>query len=77
VNRGAPAETDSTFEFAEDGTGRAIMAWSQWNGSHFALVAAVVEADGTWEPTTAVSPPGESGGEVGVTIDESGHALVI
>ncbi len=53
-----------------------MLAWSQYNGTHFTIHAMTIHADGTWDPVVEVSAPDTSVGDAHATIDEQGHAVL-
>lgn len=76
IDRSDRVEIDDPIAFAEDQTGRAVLAWSQYNGAHFTIHAMTIHADGTWDPVVEVSAPDTSAGDAHATIDEQGHAVL-
>jgi hypothetical protein len=76
IDRTDRVEISDPIAFAQDPSGRAIVAWSQWNGSHSTVHAATVLPDGAWTAPIEVSPPLESTNFVQASMDESGHAVL-
>jgi hypothetical protein len=76
VDRTDRVEISDPVAFAEDSSGRAVVAWSQWNSAHFTVHVTTVTAEGIWSAPLELSPPDESSNFVHATIDEGGHAVV-
>jgi hypothetical protein len=76
TDRTAPVEIPDPLAVAGNSAGDAVVAWTQWNGTHFTVHVVNVTADGAWGSPIEVSDPNEFAEIPRVAVDEAGGAVV-